>query len=443
MVETLERRQMLAAAPIQFTDTDGDQVTLRLTGPGTLEMNPANRFVLASQTKVNSVLNISVRRAPGGDGIVRLGELRLLGPMRAIIGPQAEITHEITINDLQEPVSPRHKVSVNLGVLIGLAVYTGGQHVGTFKLADWSPTELGSELNAPTVGSIVVTGRKDVAGTPADESRPGNLGAILILGDDSTKPTDWSVRSVRVAGTIGDIQATGRVGSVTAGEVSGQIAARTITSIATKAVSGASGDIMGSIGVTGLPGVTTSLGKVSAAADISAMTITSQQGNIGPISAGGEIVGSTIVSAGNISSVSAGEGLGASRVQSLGSIGTVRAATLGDAVVQVGVAPTFTGIATAAGSFANPAARLGSFVMTKHAGAAADEPQATPTNTVSAARIGTMSLRNVDSAASLQVYAVEGPTLVTYSDTMTQGANFVWRAGRPMPDLLTGMLHDR
>ena len=103
MAETLEPRRLLAAAPITFTDTDGDQVTIRLSGPGTLDMNPDNRFVAVDRSTTRSSLNISVHRASGGDGWVTLGELRFYGPMKSITGPNAEITREISINDLQEP----------------------------------------------------------------------------------------------------------------------------------------------------------------------------------------------------------------------------------------------------------------------------------------------------------------------------------------------------
>ena len=223
IAELLEQRQLLTAAPVSFSDTDGDQVTIRLSGAGTLSMDPDTRNVATAGTTVNSALSISVRRAAGGDGRVTLGELRCYGPMRSLNGPNADITKEISIDDLMQPVSKSSKVSLNLGVLHGLAVYTGGQHVGTIRLADWSRVDNGQELNAPTVDALIITGRKDIPGTSADESLPGNCGAILILGDSSTTAGDWSIRTISVAGTLNDVQATGRVGSITAGQIDGQL----------------------------------------------------------------------------------------------------------------------------------------------------------------------------------------------------------------------------
>ncbi len=87
LIEALEHRALLAAAPIpvvgnQFTiiDTDSDIVTVKLTGPGTLNAADADADARISQinltgTTTASNLKISVTKKVGGDGFVTLGDI--------------------------------------------------------------------------------------------------------------------------------------------------------------------------------------------------------------------------------------------------------------------------------------------------------------------------------------------------------------------------------
>ena len=79
-----------------------------------------------------------MQRATGGDGLVTLGEIRADGPMLTITASNADFTHEITVNDTNEPVSPTDKVSMNLGG----AAEPGDVHGRT---EDWNPHDRGLE----------------------------------------------------------------------------------------------------------------------------------------------------------------------------------------------------------------------------------------------------------------------------------------------------------
>ncbi len=440
VMESLETRQLLSAGSVQkFVDTDGDLVRIVVNGGGTVApIDPATRNIWVSGSGVSSILGITVARAAGGDGLVTLGEIRCFGPMLAINGPSATITHEITINDDNAPISPASKVSINLGVLVDVALYTGtinGQRISTLQLADWSVQDAGQELNAPSIDNLIITGRADVPGTAADESLPGNSGEAMILGDTSTNANTFSIGSMSIAGTLGDIQATGRIGSITAGAIWGQLQASTFGSVTT-------GNASGEILATGAPGVSQSIGGVWIGGDATTLTIATNQGAIGQIGVAGRALNLTVASAKALGSLTVGRSLDASRVQTRNVVGAIRVGGMSDTEIQIGVALGFAGIATSAADFANGGASLQIFAVTGLAGKPTGS-WVTGTNTISAARGGTWKPRNVDSTDSLQMYVLDAasPTLVRYSDSANPANNFVWRPGSPLPAMLAAMLH--
>lgn len=442
LMESLEPRQLLSAGSVQkFVDTDGDLVRIVVNGGGTIApIDPATRKIWVSGSGVSSTMGITVQRAAGGDGLVTLGEIRCFGPMLAINGPSATITNEITINDDNLPVSPANKVSINLGVLVNVALYTGtinGQRISTLQLADWSMQTAGQELNAPSIDNLIITGRADVPGTAANEALPGNSGEAMILGDTSTDANTFSIGSMSIAGTLGDIQATGRIGNITAGAIGGQLQASTFGSVVT------TGNANGEILATGAPGVSQSIGVVSIGGDATTLTIATNQGAIGQIGIAGRALNLTVASAKAMGSLTVGGSLDASRVQTRNVVGAIRVGGMSDTEIQVGVGLGFAGIATSAADFANGGASLQIFAVTGIAG----QPTAswvTGTNTISASTGGTWKLRNVDSSDSLQMYVLNpaSPTLVRYSDSANPGNNFLWRPGSPLPAMLAAMLHD-
>lgn len=441
LMESLENRQMLSAGLIQrFVDTDGDLVKVRIINGGTVDtIDPVTRNIELSGTGINSLLNITVQRAAGGDGLVTLGEIRCDGPMLAINGPSADITHEISINDLNQPVSPANKVSINLGALVGVAMYTGtliGQRISTLQLADWSRQAAGQELNAPSIDTFIITGRADVPGTPANESLPGNSGEAMFIGDSSTDANTFSVGTMSIAGSLGDVQATGRLGSITAWTIYGQLSASTYGTI--KAVR-ATGEIL----ATGTPGVPEAISSINITGKVTTLRIATNQDAIGQISIGARALNLTVVSAKGLSSLTVGQSLDGSRIQTHNMVGFIQVGGMSDTAIQVGVARDFTGIATSAADFAKPGATLQNFVVTGIIGQAPTTSWVTGTNVLSLPRVGTMKLRNVDSPESLQIFVLDAgsPTLVRYMDSPNPSANFLWQPGNPLPSMLTVMLH--
>ena len=451
MMESLENRQMLSAGLVQrLVDTDGDVVRLRLAGGGIIDtINPATRNILLTGTGISSVLTITVQRVAGGDGLVTLGEIRAYGPMLAINGPSADITHEITINDLNGPISRRNKVSMNLGALKNVAMYTGtvnGQRIATLQLADWSMQDAGQQLNAPSIDTFIITGRADVPGTPADESLPGNSGEAMLIGDSSTNANTISVGTMWIAGSLGDVQASGRIGSITAGAIFGQMQASAFGAITVQKVPGSSiatGRASGAILATGAPGVSPSIGAVSIGAKAIGLTISTDALGIGQISIGGRALNVTVQSARALGSMSVGLSLDGSRIQTRHNVGSISVGGMSDTAIQIGVGRGFPGVATSAVDFATAGAALSSFVVTGIPGQAPTTPWIRGLNKLSAARVGTMSLRNIDGADSLQMFVLDAgsPAQVGYTDVANPAASFLWQPGRRMRPMLAAMLH--
>lgn len=451
LMESLENRQMLSAGLVQrFVDTDGDLVKLRVSGGGLIHnIDPATRNILLTGTGINSVLTITVQRAVGGDGLVTLGEIRAYGPMLAINGPSADITHEITINDLNGPISPTDKVSMNLGALKSVAMYTGtvnGQRIATLQLADWSEQAAGQELHAPSIDTFIVTGRADVPGTAADESLPGNLAALMLIGDSSTSANTMSVGTMSIAGAMGDLQATGRIGSITAGAIFGHLSATTYGTLTTQKVAGSSfatGRASGVILATGTADGGPSIGAVSIGAKAIDLTISTDHLGIGQISVAGRALNLSVQSARSLGALMVGWSLDGSRIQTRHNVGFISVGGMSDTAIQIGVARGFAGVATLAADFANPSAALSSFVVNGIQGQPSTTHSIIGTNNLSAPRVGTMSLRNIDTADSLQMFVLDAgsPALVRYTDVSNPAASFLWQPGSRKRPMLNAMLH--
>ncbi len=143
-LEALEARVMLANTTV-FTDTDGDQVTVRLTGPGTATPTLSAGasgfidFLALTGTTPDSALTISVRKV-GGDGrVLALGMSS--APLKSFVAPttefgiNADVTFEgitrftagfIPAGAVMKLATPAGKpVAVALEMLAGNLVVTG------------------------------------------------------------------------------------------------------------------------------------------------------------------------------------------------------------------------------------------------------------------------------------------------------------------------------
>jgi hypothetical protein len=284
----------------------------------------------------------------------------------------------------------------------------------------------GEELHAPSIDSLTVTGRAAVPGFANDPALPGNVGAVLYLGEGSTDGSAQSIGSISVAGTLGDIQATGQIGSISAGAINGQLVASAFGSIS-------AAGITGSIEATGTSGAAITVGPIFVAGDATSLALSSDQGSIAPITVQGRMVNCTIISAGAIQGISVGGGLDASRVQSLRRIGSISAGAFNDTDIQLGVAPSFTDVADVLGDFSNPDARLASFSAGEIGG----------NNNLSAPRLGALSLQNLADVSALQIYVIDttSPVAASYLSAADPGSDFTWQEGEPVPPLLAEMLN--
>lgn len=422
-LEVLESRRMFDTAPISFQDVDGDTVTVQLFGPGTVDVQTSPRNVEVDGTTAASTLRLDVTRGPNGDGFATIGEIRSYRPIGAVIGKNVDVTHEISIDDLNIPVSSSEKVKINLGVMRSVALYTGGQYVSILRVRDWGPQPSGQEIYAPAIDQVFVMGRPE-------QSLPGNFAAALYLGDNGTTASTYSLGSISVPGALGDINASGRIGSIVAGSINGHLSASSFGSIS-------AGTITGGIHATGAPGVQTSIGSITTNGGLSVLDVSTDQGDIGQITVNGDASGLQVDSAGAIGGVDVLGALYASRIQSLNNVDHVRVAALSDTDVQIGVAPGFNGTVVQRNNFANPNAQLGSFRIS---GARGSQPGLiSGSNSLSTPKLGFARLRNPDDPTSIQIYMPggAGPGEVNY---ISPSNSFDWFSGSAMPSALQQIL---
>lgn len=104
LLMSLEPRRMLAAT-FGFTDGDGDEVTVKLTGDGNAVGDFTGgllNFLTLTGTTAGSALSISVKRIGGGDGRVRLGGMSGGIDLAKINAPTTDLISgaEVNVNSL-------------------------------------------------------------------------------------------------------------------------------------------------------------------------------------------------------------------------------------------------------------------------------------------------------------------------------------------------------
>ncbi len=92
LFEALEPRTMLAQTTV-FTDVDGDQYTVKLTGPGSFSVNTdANGIDLlaVTGTDASSALSISVKKVGAGDGRVAMRTMTA-DRLKSLLAPKVDV----------------------------------------------------------------------------------------------------------------------------------------------------------------------------------------------------------------------------------------------------------------------------------------------------------------------------------------------------------------
>lgn len=176
-----------------FSDDDGDRVTLRLRGGGEGNIDERRQIVLTG-TLPSTMLAISVRKSSGGDGMVQINGIWSDGLLKAISARTATISGTVEINATSAAVG-RHSVTLDLGAIIDGSIATNGLPIASLKLLDWHDADIDrGELNAPSIGQIRISGRKENHRTAAVEYLAGDLdGHITVAG---------SIGSIMAAGSI-------------------------------------------------------------------------------------------------------------------------------------------------------------------------------------------------------------------------------------------------
>lgn len=209
------------------TDADLDAYTIKLTGPGTLQVNPANgsgpiTSIAVSGTNHTSALSVTVRPAPGAVGPdvgkVAIGAVTGAGSLKSISAAKSDLVGAgIALGgglgsvklanisngaDITAGLDAKLKTtSLTAGAIGAIEVTTPAK---VFKLGALSVA--GAKFSAVAVGAFKVTAGSAVA----DIEASGKLVSFLVKGGDFTGHIDAdTIGSIRVArnkaGTGGSI----------------------------------------------------------------------------------------------------------------------------------------------------------------------------------------------------------------------------------------------
>lgn len=209
--ELLERRRLLSVAPFKFTytDHDGDIVTVSLAGGGSAEIVPdALPQLNITDTAAESILNVSVKKAPGGDGCLTLARVWSTGPLKAISAAKVNVSGVMLLNTNEGDVTG-DAVSIRLGALDNTSADTHNLPVKAMTVLDWRNSDpYADSFTTPWIGKLAVSGRRGKTG-----SLRGDLDAdITLIGQD---PGGTSLGKLTVAGVwTGDLQAQGNLGTL-------------------------------------------------------------------------------------------------------------------------------------------------------------------------------------------------------------------------------------
>jgi hypothetical protein len=262
-----------ARTPANYTDKDGDAVSITLKGPGSGEVlllgedADADRINLAG-TSVASTLSVKVT---GPDGHTGLPDTAIDGGLKALAAPMAQLSGSLDIDgDVKTltlgDVSAGSSINLNgaiastitLGHVAGLELNTTSA-IKCLTAVEWLSPDFESEVSATSIKTLNITGGDFLANLALDASLPENLalGTARIAGRASD--AQWNILGQVGAITLGDhtedwdieihgglksltaasiedsdLNVYGAIGTVTVQEWrSGQIAARTLKCLTT------------------------------------------------------------------------------------------------------------------------------------------------------------------------------------------------------------------
>lgn len=216
--------EVFAITPTRWTllDQDGDQYTVRLTGPGQFSLllsdpdldgkGPISSIKLQNTDPVRSSLSITVRKAPAGDGLVTIGSIE--GPgLRSISAPKANIIGSGI--DMTGPVGRLYirdvgaaatitfggtltdRTSVIVHVVEDNVAFNFGPSVTSFRAARVGD----GSITAPSIGTLSVRGDPSNKQGGVIVPIPGHFEADVTL-TGPTDPTKPTLSSATIAGDV-------------------------------------------------------------------------------------------------------------------------------------------------------------------------------------------------------------------------------------------------
>lgn len=118
-------------------DSDGDIVTLKLTGGGTggvYGVGSDFEDVVLTGTTSRSALTISVKKAKTGDGVVQIGNLRSDGLIKSISGSAVKLSGQVLLNTLNQPAG-RTTLSMKLRQISDSDIRLQGLPMSSFSVS--------------------------------------------------------------------------------------------------------------------------------------------------------------------------------------------------------------------------------------------------------------------------------------------------------------------
>ena len=224
-VAQVEIRKLHGARKVQYTDSDGDVVTVALKGAGTGEVilppdarADALEVRLSGTTNASSV-TVSVKRAGDGDGQTTLGGVAIDGALKSFTGKTADLVGPfaatgpvaaLVLDDVDGAGTLQLNTSgapagasgakITLARVADTGIDTHGLPINSLTALDWLDTDdIQDELKAAWIGKLTTKGRKANAKKGVD-ALAGDVQADLVLDGADRKGN--SLGSASIAGGV-------------------------------------------------------------------------------------------------------------------------------------------------------------------------------------------------------------------------------------------------
>lgn len=352
----------------------------------------------------------------------------------------------------------------------------GGSLTTTGAAGAITAGEINANLSAAWFTAL--TARRNAAWPAAT----GNIAGTLTAASADAK--GFAFRSINAGAVLSaPVSTTRDIGAISAGRISSSLAGNSFASITTKAVSGvaaANGDFSGQIAAAAHPTTGVSIGSMKLAGAIAgpvqvggaiptlrctrigslvsaryfgsvtatatgassagAIQATGQDAkgvSISSIALAGNTSNLTISGPGSIKTLTVGGVFSGSQLRAGGSVDAITAAQMLDSNVLVGVRSEYGGlIITQAAQLRDGAASTATLKSLTVKGGTyprGEHPVCFARSTISAARIGTVSLVNAEPTAQSVIWALQGPAQVKHTDKNSAAGNWSWKPGQAIP----------